>query len=295
MHDSDPVTNCSKVLFQLLKAPQKADLDISVRKIVILLGVAAFFCAVAGYLPLSSEWWRMRSDAWFHAAVVAEINAFGLPPQDPNFVGMPLQYMWFYHVLVSLLSETTSLDPFMVMPVINIQMLAAFVLATFLFSLRLTGSKKRYGYALSSVLVAVLGMNALFWVFLPIKLIRAFIGENTGLQVAVDILSLTPFNLHTVRKFLYIYYNQVFFLDKYIVSTAFSLGIAYMAGFWYAVTDYLGHEKPHALWLVLVATVGMLAFHPAVGFADPAVLLWFLGDLLIRRSNRGGHRQPRND
>lgn len=269
-------------------------LEISGKRILILLGIAAFFCAVAGYLPLSSEWWRMRSDAWFHAAVVAEIDTYGLPPQDPYFSGLPLQYMWFYHVLVLLLARATSIEPFMVMPIINIQALAAFVVATFLFSLRLTGSKQRFGYAVSAVLVAVLGMNALFWIFLPVKLARAFIGESTGLNVAASIMSLSPFDISTVREFLRIYYNQVFFLDKFIVSTAFSLGIAYMAAFWYAVTDYLGDGKPRTLWLVLFSTIGMLAFHSEVGFVMCVGLAGGLASLWTVRRGLTGYSFKRS-
>ena len=36
---------------------------------------------------------RYRSDAWFHAAVIAQIGDYGIPPEDPYFAGLALQWM----------------------------------------------------------------------------------------------------------------------------------------------------------------------------------------------------------
>ncbi|MDH3197904.1 MAG: hypothetical protein OEO21_06660, partial [Candidatus Krumholzibacteria bacterium] len=78
---------------------------LAARKAAWLAGLVLLLCALTAALPLSELWWRIRSDAWFHRAVVYQIEDFGLPVEDPYFAGIPLQYMWFYHVLVLVLSH----------------------------------------------------------------------------------------------------------------------------------------------------------------------------------------------
>src|SRR5688572_17232255 len=95
------------------------------RSLLWLGSMIAVVVVLTAFLPLTREWWRIRSDAWFHAAVVAQIGEYGIPPEDPYFAGIPLQYMWFYHVLVLTLSRALVCDPFHVMAILNIQAVAA--------------------------------------------------------------------------------------------------------------------------------------------------------------------------
>jgi hypothetical protein len=254
--------------------------EVPVRKIVMLGGTILVLCMLTSCLPLSDEWWRMRSDAWFHGAVIAEIADTGVPPQDPYFQGMNLQYMWIYHVLVLVLSRVAHIDPFIVMPLINIQTLAGFCLATFLLALRF---HKRFAYGYASMVTAVLGLNALFWIFLPLKIAPAFVGETRGWSEVTRILSLTPLNIDTVRAFTSFAHNQVFFLDKFIVATAFSLGLCFMAAAWYAVAAVFDRKSPFIYVLLFVACAGMIAFHTIVGFVTMAGLGAGLFVLLLDR------------
>ncbi len=233
---------------------------------MVLAVFTAALLLFVGYLPLTSEWWRTFSDAWFHAAIVHQIDGFGIPPEDPYFAGFPLQYMWLYHVLVYILWKATSIEPFKVMPLINLHALVIFVLASFLCSLRLRRGKGTFEHGFSSVLLAVFGLNAVFWAFFPLKLLRAFTGSVRGMAEITNIFSLSPLNIITVRKFLEVYNNQVFFLDKFIVSTPFSLGLAFMAAFWLGVVGFLSGGGKKDLVPAGAALLGLLAFHPAVGF-----------------------------
>jgi hypothetical protein len=249
--------------------------EYSSRHMLALGGSIIVLCMLVGYLPLSDEWWRMRSDGWFHGAVIAEIADFGVPPQDPYFYGMDLQYMWIYHVLVLLISHAVHIDPFYVMPLANMQALAGFCLATFLLSIQL---RKRFSFGFSSMLTAVLGMNALFWIFLPVKIVPAFVGETRGWSELARILSLTPLNIETVREFTRFAHSQVFFLDKFIVATAFSLGLSFMAACWYAIADGLTRKRPFVYIFLFLASAGMIAFHTIVGIVMTA---GFTGGLFL--------------
>src|SRR5262245_12168216 len=64
-----------------------------------LLGAALFVA-----LPvLVNPWTRVRSDTWVHAGIVFDIAERGLPPQDPRFAGLQLNYVWFYNLFIALL------------------------------------------------------------------------------------------------------------------------------------------------------------------------------------------------
>lgn len=254
--------------------------EVSNRQTMILGGAILALCVLVGYLPLSDEWWRMRSDGWFHGAVIAEIAEYGVPAQDPHFFGLDLQYMWIYHVLVLFMARAVHIDPFYIMPLLNMQALAAYCLGTFLLSMEL---RKRFAYGFASMLTAVLGLNALFWMFLPLKLAPAFVGETRGWGEVTRILSLSPLDIDKVREFTSFAHNQVFFLDKFIVATAFSLGLCFMAAAFYAIIRGLNRKGPFAFAFLLLVSIGMLAFHTLVGFVMTAGFGAGLFFLLLHR------------
>jgi hypothetical protein len=63
-----------------------------------------------------------------------------------------------------------------------------------------------------------------------------------------------------------IYFNQEFFLDKFMVATAFGLSLAFMTTAWYASTAWLRERRFSSLALAALALAGMLGFHSLVGF-----------------------------
>ncbi len=234
------------------------------RQLWLLAALTATFCALAGYLPLSDHWWQYWSDAWFHGAVVHQIDAWGVPPQDPYFTGLDLQYMWIYHVLVLMVSHGSGIGPLVVMPLLNLSGLVAFILSAYLLS---TLFKKSFASGILAVLFVVLAMNAVVWAFLPLKLARALLGEMRGWAEVVRNYSVTPFDKETVWTFLRFYNNQPFLLNKFIVSTALSLAMGFMGVFWYACVAYIKVGRAAMLVLVVISAVGMLSFHTAFGVA----------------------------
>jgi hypothetical protein len=251
------------------------------RSLLWLGALLAVIVLLTAFLPMTRSWWRIRSDAWFHAAVVAQIAEYGLPPRDPYFAGMELQYMWFYHVLVLVLSRGLDLDPFRVMALVNIQAVVALGVGAW----QLAGVFRRaFAHRLAATLMMLLGFNGAFWWFLPVKLVKATIGDVRGLNEIRRTYSLVPFDYTRACEFMNIYYNQEFFLDKYMVATAFGLSLSFMVAGWYAAADYLATRRGASLALLAGALVGMLGFHSLVGFVilvgifGGAILAWLFRD-----------------
>lgn len=243
---------------------------------LVTVGIGiVLLCALTGVLPQLVEWWRIRSDAWFHAAVIAEMRDYGVPPMDPYFAGIKLQYMWLYHVLVDVESTALGLDVFRTMALVNVRALAGLVLAVFLLGRELSG---RWDRAAGSALMVPLGLNAMFWFFLPVKLGRALVGEVRGLEEVTRQLNLTPFDFSTVIGFMRIYNNPEFYLDKYLVMTAFSLGLTLMVVCWLGAVRFVARGDRYALLVVFTGMLGAIAFHSLVAFV---VLASFGGAMII--------------
>ncbi|HEX6792090.1 MAG TPA: hypothetical protein VF247_12325, partial [Candidatus Krumholzibacteria bacterium] len=234
---------CAAALFA-----KRLPLALPDRRSVLWLGaLLAVVVLLIAFLPMTRSWWRMRSDAWFHAAVVAQITDFGIPPQDPYFAGMKLQYMWFYHVLVLVLSRGLDLDPFRVMPLINVQAVVALGVGSWM----LAGVFRRdFAPRLGASLMMLLGFNGAFWVFLPVKLVRVVMGDVRGFEEIKRTYSLFPLDYDRARGFMKIYYNWEFLLDKFMVATAFGLSLAFMVAGWYAAAEYLRARRADSLALL---------------------------------------------
>src|SRR5262245_36645220 len=79
---------------------------------VAALGSAFAVALLVALVALSVPMVRMWSDAWFHAGVTLEIVRSGVPPQDPNFAGVPLYYPWAYHVILAVLASAGQISAF---------------------------------------------------------------------------------------------------------------------------------------------------------------------------------------
>lgn len=230
--------------------------------IIVVLAVGAL-----SVFPQLGEVSRMRSDAWFHSAVVSELVDFGLPPTDPYFAGMPLQYMWLYHVYVGALSLAMGIDPAWAMALVNLQALACLVIATFVCARALQGA--RPGAAASSVFILV-GLNCLFWLFLPFKVLRAAFGKVTGWDEVVRQFSIFPLGTDTMRAFVSMWKSQPFLLDKFIVATAFSLGICLTVTLFLFSYRFMASGRARAALLACVSMAGLVSYHTPAGVSAAA-------------------------
>jgi hypothetical protein len=250
---------------------------------LILLGATVVLVAA---LPLTREWWRIRSDAWFHAAVVMQIRDFGAPPQDPYFAGVSLQYMWAYHAMVLSLGDLLDLDYFWVMAFTNWHALTLLALAAYrLAAIFRTGTAAR----IAAVATTLFAFNGAFWLFLPIKAAKAFIGEVRGLDELARVFSLSPLDLRSAYAFLDTYRNPEFFLDKFMVATAFSIALAFMLAALSSACAYLSTSRPVSLIVLSGSVAGALLFHTYVGLIALAAIMGATVAIFLFRSAVRGY------
>lgn len=115
---------------------------------VLTLASAAFWASYHGLL---------------HSAVVYEILRGGAPPQNPYFAGEPLHYYWGYHLFAAYLVRIAGIDPLTALGWWR-------VLSGGLLVVVLSRIGRRFGItgprAVIGAVAAMLGLNALGWVFL---------------------------------------------------------------------------------------------------------------------------------
>ncbi len=106
--------------------------------LLALLALCAFLCL---WLPSTNSMWRFRADSWFHAAVLNRLTGLGLPAVDPYFSPLRLQYTYFYHVFLLIVSTLSGLNPFFTMIFTNFIALAGCVFGFGFLAGRFTQSK----------------------------------------------------------------------------------------------------------------------------------------------------------
>jgi len=250
---------------------------------LLLLAAAVVLTAT---LPLTREWWRVRSDAWFHAAVILQIRDLGAPPGDPYFAGLELQYMWAYHAMVLALSQGLDADPFRIMALVNAHALALLCVAAY----RLAAVfRAEAAPRLAAVAMTLFGFNAAFWVFFPAKAATALTGEVRGGAELSRTFRLTPLDYDTARAFLTTFRNPEFFLDKFMVATAFGIALALLLTGLAAACAHLAAPRGARLALVCGAASGALWFHVYVGMILAGALCGAAGLVFLFRSRVRGY------
>ena len=273
-----------------LLRPRTSSCSLNRREGFALAAFLAIVSALIVYLPATSEWWRVRSDGWFHGAVIAQIADYGIPPEDPYAAGFPLQYMWFFHVYAFALSKASGIDPFMVMALINVPSLVGLALGGFLFS---SIYRKTFSHNFAAALTVVFGMNAAIWLFLPVKFLQAFSGDVRGFEEVARVFSLRPYDALTVRGFVQLGFIQEWLLDKFMVATAFTVGLTLMAVLWWAAARYVTTERREYLVAAFLSAFGVVAYHTALGMVVfGSVGLGLLAMLALRRRSGGCPARP---
>ncbi len=188
------------------------------------LGWWLVFLAAVVLLPHALRpWVRMRSDAWFHTAVVQEILARGLPPGDPYFAGLPLNYPWFYHAYLTAWSRFASVPAWDLAGVLNAVWLVSLAGAAYAFSRRLG---RRPAEARFAAVFVPLGLSALFYLWFPLKLVRALVGHTAGWAEIARTFGLSPFTYDRVGHFQSFLGSWNPLLDKFWVMSAVGGGLA---------------------------------------------------------------------
>jgi hypothetical protein len=234
---------------------------------------AAAFVAI----PLaSSAWLRARSDSWVHAGIVWEIVERGIPPQDPRFAGLSLNYVWFYNLFVALCGALRPAPaPFTTMAVANVCWIGVLVWLGWQIAWCVWRERKAAGAALPLLLT---GLNAGALALWPLWLLRALRGEVRGAAEVKRILAETHTDRVDVMHQLSAPYAwMVNAWDKFMVGTALGYAYVLLVVMLWAGARWLGDARatrpesapPAWRWLVVasLAACGMMLFHSVVGLS----------------------------
>lgn len=251
--------------------------------VIVLAG-----CALAFFLPLTHMWWRVREDSWFHAAVLEEVLRHGVPPTDPYFTPLRLQYMYFYHVLLAGVSSLTGVGPFQCMILVNAAAMGGCV---FGFGYLAGFFSRRVGPRVLGAVLAVFGMNGLFYLFYSLRIARASFGETSGPAVLHHFFRWSPLGHDTAVGLLSVENNQFLFLDKFMVGTALSLTLGLVCvALGLILSARRGRwSRAHAA-LFVIAVAGTLYLHGVIGVTVVFATLVSLAFLMVIHSDtdRGG-------
>lgn len=236
----------------------------------------ALALVVFALLPqIARPWIRMRADSWFHAAIVSAIERGGVPPDDPYFAGMRLQYMWFFHGLLAGVRAAIPLLTFWLMVIVNGLALFGVCLAAARLTRRLNdrlgGGAPESRAAWMGALVMPLGLGAIFWLFMPLRALKALVGRTGGAAHLADAFRLHPLDIPTTRAFLSDFNSCPYFLNKFMVGTAYGLALLALILYLDALVDYLARPRRGPLLLAGAMLLAMLLLHPVVGFTAVAV------------------------
>jgi len=230
-----------------------------------------------------NPWIRVRSDTWIHGALVLEILDRGIPPQDPRFAGLALNYVWIFNFFIAQLASLRGGNPFTFMVVFNVVNAALLLRVVWHMAVKVWGDHRAADGALA---LAALGFNAGAWLLWPLRLVRALTGHERGWaevqrQLAthyvgtVDVLfSLSaPFALMASP------------LDKFMLGNALSYAWVLYALFLWALVRWAERGSAGTLAWAAAAAAGMLFVHGVVGLSVLPVALGALAlaALLSRR------------
>ncbi len=250
------------------------------KRLLIAMGVILLVAMVLSLsLPVTNSWWRIREDSWFHAAVYNRIDNHGMPVADPYFSPIRLQYMYFYHIVLLTVSTLTGLGPFGAMIFANMMALASCVFGVnYLvgFFARSTGARTL------AVSLCVFGMNGLFYLFFPIRIARAFLGETSGVEILRHFFTLSPPGYETASRLLSIEGNQFLFLDKFMLGTALSLTLGLTCIVLGLIVSMRSGRWNWILTYFYVATLcGIMFLHLIIGITVVAATAGLMGVLAI--------------
>jgi hypothetical protein len=244
-------------------------------------GIAGAFAALTAAFPLAWTWWRIHSDNWTHAAIV-RATLERVPPLDPGFAGVPLQYAWIYHAFVAGAHALSGAGIDGVMLLLATLSLVALVLGA-----AAALGPRRGGDAFWTLLLLLLGLNALFPLFAPLLAVRALLGEVRGTAELARVFDLRPLQAETTGAFLRGLSGQDFFLDKFMVVTPFALSLAAFASWLAALKRWLAAGARAELGLGALLTLAAGLMHPVTGVFLGASCGLAAAVALVRRRGAG--------
>ena len=221
--------------------------------------------AVIAAVMLLNPWIRVRGDAWIHGGIIWQILERGIPPEDPRFAGLPLQYVWFFNYFIALLSSLRGGDPFVFMGLVNAASMVATLLVTWMLGLRLWGTERG---ARGAVLLTAFGFNAGVWLLWPLRLVRGLVGHQRGWHEVLTMIRGSRWgDAYVIFELNAPFSYMVNFLDKFLHGTALAYTYLLLSLFLWTWLEWFGAGAKRALVWAGAAALGMLLFHGVVGLS----------------------------
>lgn len=231
--------------------------------------------AVLVALPLLvNPYLQIRSDSWVHAGITHEILERGIPPEEPRFAGLTLNYVWFYNLFLALASALGGDDPFVLIPWFNAVAIAATLLAAWVLGRRLWGE----GGARGCAILAALGFNAGVWLLWPLRLLRALVGDDRGwTDVRFELANLHLGDTRVIWTLSAPFAHMASFLDKFMIGTAVGYAYVLLHLHLWATLAWLAAPGARPLFWLFASAAGMLLIHGVVGLSYLPVALAAFG------------------
>lgn len=253
---------------------------------VILLSCG--YGALIGLMYLFNSVLLIRSDAWYHASVVNEIVARGVPPMEPWLNGQPIRYMWIYHFFIAVWKTLSGIELFWGLGFLNL--VSAFTLPYLLgrmVSYFVSGAKRIF----YSTLMGLAGLESAAWIMFPTVLIKPLTGEVKGKEELIRIIEnidLTGQGILTTLAPLGTW--MVNLSDKYITITAFSfaLNLFIFCFIIFLSRSFISRCKLRSMISIFLITAGAYLFHVVIGMAlvstivGSGILLLLFGKFAVR-------------
>jgi len=221
--------------------------------------------------PLINEWMRVHSDGLNHAGFTWEILLHGVPPMDPRFIGMQLNYVWFYNFFLAQLTSLRGQDMFSFMAIMNVVDLCLIVWVVWQLAWSIWRERRA---AQGAVLLLLLGQNAGAYLLWPLQTVRAFHGDVQGWNEVKRIAGAVQLDNSNVLYVLQApFSHMVQFYEKFLLGTPIGYAWLMMMLHFLGLARWL--ESRDARWLVVsaLATAGMQLFHGVVGMSVVPVTL----------------------
>ncbi len=220
---------------------------------------------------LLNPWLRSRSDAWIHGGIVWDIVRHGIPPEDPRFVGLRLNYVWFFNLFIALATGLTGRDPFVFMMLFNAVNLGVCIALVYRLALELW--RERWAAAGAAILVPV-GLGAGNWLLWSLPVLKKLLGSPHGwADAASQVRALRWGTCDVLASLGAPFAYMVNTLDKFTVGTALSYAWLMMLAYLWAMVSWLARGSRRALVWAGAGAAGMLFFHGVVGLSVIPVAL----------------------
>lgn len=189
-----------------------------------IYAISILFCLFLVAAFVANPYLLIRSDTFFHASVLNEIQARGIPPMEPRLPDIPIKYYWMYHFFLNGWKALSGLPLFWVLFSFTLLNAFAFPYLMARFTRIFTDDRAKL---ISTPLFAIAGLGAAAWILCPLFVLRAFTGEVTGVAELRRTWGGFEFDSHKVIYALTPYGTSLTnVLDKYFTITSYTYSIS---------------------------------------------------------------------